>query len=70
VSGVNRHPALLKNIRGRNQNMRSKKQKLISDTGTGTKIVINLDIAEKVLSKSSLTALKAVLKDLYDAEKS
>jgi hypothetical protein len=50
--------------------MSAKKQKLISDTGTGTKIVINLDVAEKVLSKSSLTALKAVLKDLYDAEKS
>jgi uncharacterized protein related to proFAR isomerase len=41
-----------------------KKQKLISDTGTGKKIIINLDVAEKNLSEEDLNELYEMLNHL------
>jgi hypothetical protein len=41
-----------------------KKQKLISDTGSGSKIIINLEVAKEVLSEGELDILHGVLDHL------
>jgi tagatose-1,6-bisphosphate aldolase len=43
----------------------SKKQKLITDTGTGLKVIINLDVADKVMNQAQLAMLKRVLADMH-----
>jgi hypothetical protein len=46
-----------------------KKQKLISDTGTGKKIVINLELAEKNLSEGGFNTLMGIIDHLQYVQK-